>query len=288
MVGRRTGIAAFALEFGGGAAVNQYPTAAYTAMGVGAVLLAWVFVDWLRSYAKEQHNALLTQLVSATRRNLIPIMIGAAVLASIILLAVAVGLSLMYRAGSFESKAPDIVINAPPPTPVPASPPTYGKLVANDPPDIPEEVAKRVARYLQLEDAIERAKAVRPALEANGIIYRDRMKPFKVGEGRPGGIGFVDRWNYPLKELTAINGLIYKNRTLDITSVPQLAIPTMVAPDESAFPEDAGEARYRYRAFHFLLQNILKQADQLISDMEKEASLVRKTIDSILIEKLDH
>jgi hypothetical protein len=286
MVGRRTGIAAFALEFGGGAAVNQYPTAAYTAMGVGAILLGWVFVDWLRSYKKEQHNAVLTNLVSATRRNLLPIMIGAAVLASLTLVAVSVGLGIMYRAGHFEPKPPDIVINAPPAIPVPVSPPTYGKLVANEPPDFPQEVAKRVARYLQLKDAIERAKAVRPALEANGIVYRDRMKPFKLGENRT--IGFVDRWNYPLKELTTINNLIYKNRALDITSVPQLAIPTNVAPDESAFPEDAGEARYRYRAFHFLLQNILKQADHLISDMEKEADLVRKAIDSTLIEKVDH
>jgi hypothetical protein len=237
-------------------------------------LLAYSAIVYLRLAWAWSHRLIgphSSQVRDVLGRKLIPIMIGAAVLASFTLLAVSVGLGIMYRAGNFESKPPDIVINAPPPIPVPASAPTYGKLAANEPPDIPEEVAKRVARYLQLKDAIERAKAVRPALETSGVVYRDRMKPFKLGENRT--IGFVDRWNYPLKELRNINDSIYRDRSLDLTSVPQLAIPTMVAPDEAAFPEDAGEARYRYRAFHFLLQNILKQADQLISDMEKEESL---------------
>src|SRR5260370_11475138 len=222
------------------------PGWAVVCIGIGSVgLLAYSGFIYARlgwAWSRRLIGPHSSQVRKVLGRKLIPIMIGAAVLASITLLAVAVGLVLMYRAGSFDSKAPDIVINAPSPIAVPASPPTYGKLVANEPPGIPEETARRVARYLQLKDAIERAKVMRPALEANGIIYRDRMKPFKFGENRPGAIGFVDRWNYPLKELSTINDSIYKNRSLDLTRVPHLAIPTMVAPDESAFPEDAGEA----------------------------------------------
>jgi hypothetical protein len=174
-----------------------------------------------------------------------------------------------------ELTGPQVVINSP----QIAAPPMTGpaRLVANDVPTVPTDIAKKIGRYWQLKDAIIRAKNIALQIETSGTAMRDRMNPHIPNVPTRGPTDVLG-WTAGQQNLRQINDMIYKNRPLDLASVPELAIPTMKAPDESAFKEDEGEALYKYRAFHFLVKNVVKQANQLVSEMETEAERIRTNI----------
>jgi hypothetical protein len=112
-----------------------------------------------------------------------------------------------------------------------------------------------------------------------GPRARDALKPRDVN--RMGGVLHVvgqngpERisWDQTLKETQRINDRAYKNRKIDLYSVPELANTTLRGPDEAVFvntDEPTQRAKYDYRVLSFWVPNALKQIDALISDLTRE------------------
>lgn len=281
----RYGLAAVPFLFNTGLQVSGISNTITTAVCWSFVLLILI---WAASHNVRQWRAARDpsgQMSDSTRSKLVSLLVGTAGVAVLMLVGAFVGLLLLYRAGHFEPKAPEIVVNLPSQVSTPVPSPVYGKLAANEPPDISADVAKRVARYWQLKDAIPRSEVLRKQIEETGTFYRDKMNPKKDLVS----VGWVSRWQNALTALQKLNDSIYKNRPLDLKSAaPEMAYPTARAPHEDDFnPEDAA-AIYRYRSFHFLLKNIIAQSDTLTADMKKEAvSIRRETIESVPAEQLE-
>jgi hypothetical protein len=205
-------------------------------------------------------------------------------LAGIVVFASAALTGIIWQRFARADIPPQIVINAPP-TAAPPGPAASVKLEPNEIPDVSVETAKRVARYWQLKDAIPRAQELRKAIKETGEFYKNKMKPSGTNLA---SVGWVMRWQNAINGIAALNNTIYKGAAIDLQSAPDLAYQ-VPAPGESEFKEDDPKGRYEYRAFHFRFQNILKQTDQLISNMDKEAVVVRaETIKSVPPEQLEN
>jgi hypothetical protein len=71
---------------------------------------------------------------------------------------------------------------------------------------------------------------------------------------------------------------------MDMEMIPELAYPTMTAPGEEKFAGDDPEIKkrkYDFRTFSFRLNNVQKQADSLIADLDTEREGVMLTKPSI-------
>lgn len=135
--------------------------------GASLVRSSW---RWIRDQLRCSEETTLRKLVRAVTGNLIPIMIGAAVLASLTLLAVSVGLFFMYRAGSFEPGPAQIIISAAPQDAPPAPPPQPA--VQDTTPPVPKDELEITARVIKLTGLIGDAKGAREMARASGTaIY---------------------------------------------------------------------------------------------------------------------
>jgi hypothetical protein len=194
-----------------------------------------------------------------------------------------IGIFAEHKLGLFREPPELIPISVPPPpiTNIPI------KLQANVPPDLAHDVATQGARYLLLDDLIELAKSSRKIAETYGYAYRDSFKPITYNYN---GVSLARSrfqanaeliFSAILKDIKSINDRAYVNRSLDLQSVPELSIPTMVAPGEDAFSsnDDATNIKkYNFRRIHFLIPNVLKQADALINDMQFEKNEITSAL----------
>ena len=175
--------------------------------------------------------------------------------------------------------------NPPPPTTIYVSAPAGGpvniptRLEANVPLPIHTDVALVGARYLLLKELIPMAMEARKIAAERGPRARDALKPrdvnrmglvlHVVGQNGPERVS----WDQTLKEIQRINDRAYRNRKIDLYSVPELANTTLRGPDESVFAgtdEPTQRAKYDYRVLNFWVPNALKQTDALISDLTRE------------------
>ena len=173
----------------------------------------------------------------------------------------------------------------PPPTTIYVSAPAGGpvniptRLEANVPPPIHTDVALVGARYLLLKELIPMAMEARKNAAERGPRARDALKPrdvertgvvlHVVGQNGPERVS----WDQTLKEILRINDRAYRNRKIDLYSVPELANTTRTGPDEFVFvgtDEPTQRAKYDYRVLSFWVPNVLKQTDALISDLTLE------------------
>jgi hypothetical protein len=141
MVGGRRGLVGFGFELGGGAAVNQYPVAAYIAMVVGALVLGWAGWDWVRSYDKEPHNRFVARTVEATRHHLIPAMLGIMGIAGLLLIGAAI-----LGAIAYSNTSPPAVGAAQ--GEIPAPPPPIKQTEAQPPPPRPNAEREPLAALM--------------------------------------------------------------------------------------------------------------------------------------------
>jgi hypothetical protein len=172
----------------------------------------------------------------------------------------------------------------PPAPPAPANTPT--KLIPNIQPPLATNVGDLGARYLLLKDLIPRAQQAVGVAGGSGWQFAQSMKPIEkqdLPQGRrppdPERIrnGRQQQWNAAIAELQKVNDMAYKNRPLDFNTVPELAIPTLIAPGEEDFTgndEATQRARYDFRRMYFLTGNVRKQGDALVADLEKEQASV--------------
>jgi hypothetical protein len=81
-------------------------------------------------------------------------------------------------------------------------------------------------------------------------------------------------------KLKSLNDAVYKNRPVDLQTVPELAM-NLAAPGDEKFAdsdEKTQRDKYSYRVLHFRSQNIVKQANALIADMQLEQSSVEAAL----------
>jgi hypothetical protein len=199
-------------------------------------------------------------------------------------------LVLLVLSFSFGVRVTPWLYPPPPPqivqVPAPSLPQHASELLsANTLPPIPTEIGSLAARYLLLKKLISSTKEWRGIAASSGPMVRDSIKALttattdRIYQERVGDV--TAQWNACLKEFQRINDDAYSNRQIDLKSVPELSIPTLTAPDEAAFTkndEATQRARYDYRAFHFLTINVLRQADSLISDMQREQNSIAEAL----------
>jgi hypothetical protein len=87
-------------------------------------------------------------------------------------------------------------------------------------------------------------------------------------------------WQTAINDLKRLNDRAYTNRTFDTETVPELSNPRLMAPGETDFGSSDGVNAWDYHKFHFLSVNITKQAESLISDMERELAAIKSKIES--------
>jgi len=262
MVGGRRGLFGAGLEIGGGAAVNQYPLAAYIAMGIGALLLGWGAIDWVRTYPKETHHRFVSQLIDAARLRLIPILLIAVGASGIILIGVALVGAVAYARGYFNPRDPEIVVRT---APTLAAAPTE-RLIPRPPAELPIDAGLKAARLIQLKGLLADLKKAKGSFENSYKIVEARQLPRQSGSRADSMTGSFRA--QAIEQIKKINDLAFTNRPFEADSVDQkyLSIP---APGEDAFGEDS-DAKLKFRALHQLNINILKQTDTLAADMQKE------------------
>jgi hypothetical protein len=129
--------------------------------GIAALLfLYWLghsVNDWRVSRGKPKFN--LSRLQDATRRNLIPLMLGAIAVAGVLLLAVAISGAVFYRSGYFDQPPSEITVRTEAPK-VTGAQPAQGPLIPNMPPALPAGMVDLVGRFIQLkDDLIPKTKA---------------------------------------------------------------------------------------------------------------------------------
>lgn len=200
---------------------------------------------------------------------------------SAVFLGAVIGVYCDHRFSLFPEPPKTIIVSAPPPPPSTNIP---AKLIANIMPDFPSEVAVLAARQLLLRELISAGKKSREVVETIGPKVRDALKPVQPSQNT-----FINRGAWmaqqyqsdafyaSIHKIQEVNVRAYSNRPLDLQTVPELAIPTMVAPDEGAFvatDDNTNKNKYDYRRIHFLIGNILKQVDSLINDMEAESNYI--------------
>jgi hypothetical protein len=186
--------------------------------------------------------------------------------------------------------------NPPPPTTIYVSAPAGGpvnipiRLEANVPPPIHTDVASVGARYLLLKELIPMAMEARKIAAERGPRARDALKPrdvnrmglvlHVVGQNGPERVS----WDQTLKEIQHINDRAYRNRKIDLYSIPELANTTLRGPDESVFAgtdEPTQRAKYDYRVLNFWVPNVLKQTDALISDLTREQTNIETALEKM-------
>ena len=101
------------------------------------------------------------------------------------------------------------------PSPGPRGPVT---LVPNTTPLPPDTKADKVARYLQLKAALPRALGIKATLKESAQQYVDSQKP--GGTARPARTEPISLWETAVHDLRMINSELYKDRPLDLDSVP--------------------------------------------------------------------
>jgi hypothetical protein len=153
---------------------------------------------------------------------------------------------------------------------------TPAQLVPNILPAIPDRVVELGARYLLLKQLIPEAKKSLLRIEETAPNIKESLKYKAKPEKMPPTFNVLSvsndqkGWSNGLQKIKEINDRAYKNRKIDFDLVPELAIPTLTAPDEDALKGGDGRAIYAYRVFHFQIGNVVKQANSLIEDLEKE------------------
>jgi hypothetical protein len=155
------------------------------------------------------------------------------------------------------------------------------KLVENISPPIPPDVALRGARYLLLKRLIADVTQMKKALDSSGPRALENIKPAPPGMVRR-SMAMME-WNQALRVLESLNGEAYKNRLIDLKSAPELSINTITAPGEDAFTatdEHTQQEKYNFRSFYFLMRNVDKQADALITDMQREQDGVVRALET--------
>lgn len=240
------------------------------------VLAALLFANWLwgkvNEWRKKGHKPAFT--VDRRHFEFVLRFIGT------LCIGAAIGVYTDHKIGLLQEPPKIITIS------VPATPsvniPT--KLQPNITPDIPTDVARMAARYLLLDTLIQVVKNAREKARVSGPSVRDYLKPIDPQQSRGNYRGAymaqmstTANWGGALQEIEKANIRAYSNRPLDLQLVPELAIPTMVAPDEAVFlgtDDETNKRKYEYRRMHFLIGNVLKQADALIEDMENEKKLL--------------
>ncbi len=168
---------------------------------------------------------------------------------------------------STESETITVTVQTTPSTPTKDA----NKLIGNIGPDIPETIAARMARIIQLKELITEANRAKQEIDNMGEML-------KKGIINPAAAGYAERSGWPsaLERLKHVNTMGYKNRILDLQAVD----PTYIgfpAPGEDSIRGDIEKVR-TYRIAHWLKVSIMKQADALIRDMEIELSAIEKTI----------
>jgi hypothetical protein len=181
------------------------------------------------------------------------------------------------RVAASETR-PLIVVSSPA---QPAASPFGGpaQLVANLSPAPPADNAEKIYRFLQLKRALEDLGQSREVVASTSEVLKSRMRPDYQGARMLTG-NLQQRWQSSQATVKKINDGLYQNRQLDLTRVPELSNPLNKAPDEDVYGDD-GEGKYRFRTFHFLNVNILKQIDALSLDIKNELASVTREIEKM-------
>ena len=146
-------------------------------------------------------------------------------------------------------------------------------LIPNDIPTVPISNADRIARFIQLKGLIRDAKRIKDSIGPAG----EGVKRAVIGPGfGPGSRIPQAYWNDMTARLKEINGKAYTNRPINVETVDPsyLAFPV---PGEEKIGNDVETAR-NYRIAHYLTEAVVKQADALIQDMERESSSIEIAI----------
>jgi hypothetical protein len=185
------------------------------------------------------------------------------------------------RVAALESR-PVIVVSPAQPAASPFAGPS--QLVANISPAPPADDTEKIHRFLQLKRAAVDLGQSRQMLATTGEALKSRMRPDYQGMRMLTG-NMQQSWQSSQATVKKINDGLYPNRQIDLTRIPELSNPLNKAPDEDVYGED-GEGKYRFRTFHFLNVNILKQIDALALDIKNELESVTREIEKMPDAKL--
>lgn len=148
-------------------------------------------------------------------------------------------------------------------------------------PEIPKDTAALMARYVQVKATLPRMKSIRDSVVTAGDNFRDILKPklsvMMIGSSMRDNAA-RSAWSATLDGMKQIRDTLYPSRPLDLESAPALIeTPTLDAPGDEVFGSDK-KTQYQYRLIHYRNANILKQADELLAQIEQEFNRLHGTI----------
>ncbi len=114
-------------------------------LAYSAIVYAGVAWTWCRKFFGP-HSSPIREVM---RRNLIPLMLSAIAVAAVLLLAVAIGGTVLYRSGYFDPTPSEIIVRTEAPK-VTAAQALQGPLIPNMPPALPAGMCDLVGRFIQL------------------------------------------------------------------------------------------------------------------------------------------
>jgi hypothetical protein len=131
-------------------------------------------------------------------------------------------------------------------------------------------------RYIKLQGLISDAQQAKSAIEGAAEGVEAQMKSTSPVAYRY--LGQVQgSWNMALMRLKTVNDLAYSNRPMNLETISDASYLSFKVPGEEAFGDNVEKLR-ELRGFHWLNVGILKEADALLSDMKKEAAILRESI----------
>jgi hypothetical protein len=238
---------------------------------IALVISAFIYIRWAwRSLKSHFSNTSRGSVLAANaRRNLIPIMLAIMAFAGVLLIGAAVaGYFVLHKNENSAGATHMIVVQTTtPPSQAPKNvEPT--KLAATEPPEIEKDELKIIGRYLQLQALIAEAQQTKNVIDQIGIGLRDSLKP-GMQQGSPlTQLRIFASWQGSKSRLQSINDGAYINRAISF-AVDQTYMG-IAAPGEDVFGDDA-DARLKYRAFHYEVIAVKKQADLLLGQMNDES-----------------
>jgi hypothetical protein len=182
----------------------------------------------------------------------------------------------------------NVIVQAPSAT----SPGPPAGLQANTLPVPPNTNAEKVVRYLQLKSLVTEAKNLKDLISRSSETYEKMSQLLATRKDGPFGsisterTGAYENWTNSVRQLKQINSDAYKNRPMDMETVPELGNPLLKAPGEEAFGDNA-QGAYKFRTFHYLSVNVQKQANALIEELERDFNNISHSIRDTPFAKLE-
>jgi hypothetical protein len=182
-----------------------------------------------------------------------------------------------WQRGSVVSESLKVVIQ-PASQSVAPKPADYRPRQAEPP---PAAVAEDVVLYLKFQRALPEAERVKElAASSGGDVLRsmlplspEALAQYRAEYNRRHRLSEAQqRWANAIRTLRDLNEQTYQGRPLDLESPPEVANWELKAPNQELFKDD--QERSDYRALHFKVRHVDREAAALINDLKREISRI--------------